>query len=146
VTPDDVPDGPILVDTDVLSYLTARREARATEWRPLLEGHQLFMSFATYAEALQGGYAGRWGTPRMDQLRESLRQYTVVPFNEQVADLWARIHYKVRGHMQRQGVNDVWTAACALAVMPALPVATNNLTDFQAIASHASLSIIHPSL
>jgi hypothetical protein len=46
VKPEEVPVGPLLVDTDVFSYLFGRK-GRYEEFGPLLEGHLLCMSFAS---------------------------------------------------------------------------------------------------
>ncbi len=44
------------------------------------------------------------------------------------------------------GANDLWTAACALTQSPPLPVLTNNLRDFDAIArQRPDLVVVHPS-
>jgi len=58
VRPSDVPDGPLLVDTDILSYVHAQ-SGRYADFEPLLAGHLLAISFATYAEALGHGHHRR---------------------------------------------------------------------------------------
>jgi hypothetical protein len=40
----------------------------------------------------------------------------------------------------------LWTAACALAQPRPLPIVTNNLNDFQAIAKHFPLRLVHPDI
>jgi len=57
------------------------------------------------------------------------------------------MHSKLSGHLHKGGTNDLWTAACALSVNPKLPVVTNNLNDFEVIASHfTDLKLVHPDL
>ena len=125
----EVPDGPLLVDTDVFSYLFAEHE-RYVPFKPLLQGHLLCMSFASYAEALCLGYQRGWGSVRMAKLRTALRYYVILPYDDAVAEHWAPMHVKIRGHLHNGGTNDLWTAACALAQPRPLPIVTNNLNDF----------------
>ena len=146
MTPDDVPDGPLLVDTDVVSYWTAK-SYHGDAFMPLVAGHELAVSFATYGELLANGHRARWGNRRLDVLRARLRQFVVIPYNDKVVDTWARMHAKLAGHLHKGGTNDLWTAACALSLTPSLPIVTNNLSDFQTIAAaFEDLKVVHPSL
>lgn len=140
---EELPNWPLLVDTDVFSYLYAKA-GRYDDFAPLLEGRLLCMSFATYAEALGVGYQKGWGQRAMADLRKALRRYVVLPYDNLVAEKWAPMHVKVSGHLHKGGCNDLWTAACALAQPKPLPVVTNNLTDFQSIAAHFPLQLVHP--
>lgn len=71
----------------------------------------------------------------------------MIPYDESVVVTWAQMHAKLSGHLHKDGANDLWTAACAISVNPRMPIVTNNLTDFQAIAtSFPSLQIVHPDL
>lgn len=144
--PAEVPDGPLLVDTDVVSYWVVGAD-RGGAFAALVEGHELAISFATYGELLANGHRRGWGQRRLDELRSRLRSFVVLPYTERVVELWARMHARTSGHLHRGGANDLWTAACALALSPTLPVVTNNLKDFQAIASSfPDLIVVHPDL
>ena len=146
MTPDDVPAGPLMVDADVVSYVHAQ-SGRHGDFEQLLDGHLLVVSFATYAEVLARGFKAGLGTRRMDALRATLARYVVLPYSADVAETWAQVAPKVRGHLHAGGANDVWTAAAAVAHDPPLPVVTNNLTDFQSIQVHVpSLHLINPDL
>jgi predicted nucleic acid-binding protein len=150
VKPEDVPDGPLLIDTDVVSYWVvghgqALREGQA--FSELVAGHEQAVSFATYGELLANAYTSRWGERRVEALRTRLKSFVVVPFSFQAVELWATMHAKLSGHLHKGGTNDLWTAACALATSPQLPVVTNNLSDFRAIATaFPALHLIHPDL
>ncbi len=103
------------------------------------------MSFATVGEILAGGHAARLGSRRMDELVATVRRFVVIPYTAAVVEAWAPLYAKLSGHLHGQGVNDIWTAACALTQLPPLPVVTNNLRDFRAIAAEApGLTIVHP--
>ncbi len=146
MSPDDVPDGPLLVDADVVSYLHAQ-SGRHADFEPLLAGHLLVVSFAAYAEVLAKGFKAGLGSPRMGALRRTLSGYVVLPYSSAVAEVWARVAPKVQGHLHAGGANDLWSAAVAVTYQPQLPVVTNNLADFQAIRQHLpGLVLVHPDV
>ena len=141
----DVPDGPILVDTDVSSWLL-RDSAEAAAWRPLLRGHLLTLSFVNVGELLAFPLVKGWGDKRTQDWAKAIREnFVVLPYSAAVAERWAPLHVKYAGHMQRGGVNDLWVAATALASDPALPIATGNLSDFAKVAADQPLRLVHPA-
>lgn len=138
----------LVVDSDVVSYLRLGKDPTGAEWFRTVtrDARLLAISFATYGEVLATGYAAGWGDKRIDGLRSALGLFVVLPFNLAVAEAWAPLHAKVSGHLHRGGANDLWTAACALAQSPPMPVLTNNLRDFDAIArARPDLVVLHPS-
>jgi predicted nucleic acid-binding protein len=146
VNPQDVPDGPLLVDTDVVSYWITE-SSTGNAFKALVEGHELAVSFATYGELLANAHRNRWQQRRLDALRSHLNSFVVIPYSVLVVEHWAKMHAKLGGHLHKGGTNDLWTAACALAISPRLPVVTNNLNDFRAIASaFPDVIVVHPDL
>jgi predicted nucleic acid-binding protein len=144
MSPEDVPDGPVLVDTDVATWLLLGQEG-AAPWKPLLRGHVLALSFVNVGELMALPVSRSWGANRVDTWRNAIRtRFVVVPFDARITDLWALMHVKYRGHLQRGGANDLWIAATALAVDPILPLATNNLSDFSKVAADHPLTVVHP--
>lgn len=142
--PEDVPAGPLLVDTDVATWLLVDAE-HAAPWKPLLRGHLLALSFANVGELLALPISRSWCVSRTKDWTEAIRStFVVVPFSAAVAELWAPLHVRYRGHLHKGGTNDLWVAATALAADPQLPVATNNLGDFQHVAADYPLRLIHP--
>ncbi|MCM4081921.1 PIN domain-containing protein [Paractinoplanes hotanensis] len=142
----DIPPGPVLVDTDVISYWVTGH-SNGESFKALTRNREMAVSFATWGELLANFYRLQWGAKRITQLQTQLKAFVVVPYSIQVVELWARMHSKLSGHLHKGGTNDLWTAACALAVTPNLPIVTNNLRDFQAISDHfPDLKIIHPDL
>jgi len=70
----------------------------------------------------------------------------VLPYSA-VVEAWAPLHAKLFGQLHRGGANDLWTAACALVQVPPLPVVTNNLSDFRAVAAvRPELQLVHPDV
>jgi predicted nucleic acid-binding protein len=137
--------GPALVDTDVSTWLLVGH-SHADAWKPILRGRQLAISFATYGELLALPASRKWGEIRTKDWDEAIRRtFVVLPYSASAARVWGPMHAKLSGHLHKGGANDLWTAACALTSDPVLPVATNNLTDFDAIAGEAELIVLHPS-
>ncbi len=142
--PEDVPAGPILVDTDVATWLLTGAVQREP-WLPLLRGHVLVLSFANVGELLALPVVRSWGRDRSGAWSDGIRKtFVVLPFTIAVAEQWATLHVKYRGHMQHGGANDLWVAASALSADPLLPLATNNLSDFTKVAMDHPLHLIHP--
>lgn len=142
--PEDVPPGPLLIDTDVASWLLAGAD-NGKRWVPLLRSHLLTLSFVNVGELLALPISRGWGSGRTRDWADAIRRnFVVLPFNAAVAEHWAPLHVKYRGHMQRGGTNDLWVAASALSADPVLPLATNNLSDFEKVAADHPLRLIHP--
>jgi predicted nucleic acid-binding protein len=81
----------------------------------------------------------------MEELRRALRQYVVLPYDAAVAEQWAPMYTKLTGHLHNGGTNDLWTAACALTQPNPVPIVTNNIGDFRAIARHFPIALVHPT-
>jgi predicted nucleic acid-binding protein len=141
---EDVPPGPLLVDTDVFSWLTWQRD-RHREFAPLVEGHILALSFACVGELRAGAVNAKWGEPRRTALEERIRShYVVLTATDAVTKGFGEIYAQFREQLQGGGVNDMWTAAVALAQPEPLPIVTNNRSDFERIATAFPLVVIHP--
>jgi predicted nucleic acid-binding protein len=141
----DVPPGPVIVDTDVFS-MWYRQRGHHKEFADLTVGHPLAMSFASVAEALAPTYMRKGVAPGTTQrIRDRLARFVVIPFDEEIVEHWARLSGRLEGRLKGRGINDMWTAACALS--HGFPVATNNVSDFATIRSEfPQLQLIHPDL
>jgi predicted nucleic acid-binding protein len=133
------------VDTNVFSFLYFRK-GRQHEFEDLIRGHLLCMSFASMGEALANAHRAQLGQKRKDDLIAHLRRYTILPFTSAVVESWAPMYAKLNGHLKGQGVNDLWTAACARAQPQPLPVVTDDLSDFKSISQRFPLTLIHPDV
>jgi len=143
VRPEDVPEGPLLLDTDVFSWITWQRD-RFREFDALVKGHVLALSFATVAELRAGVIIGDWGEKRRRKLEERITRYVVLTATDPVTQRFAEIYARFRGQLKHDGINDMWIAATALAQPHQLPVVTGNRSDFERIATEFPLVIIHP--
>lgn len=140
--PADVPGGPLLIDTDVLSYWITQ-SASGDPFSALVSGHEQAISFATQAELLADAYRNAWGWRRLDDLRQRLREFVVIPYNSDVVDMWAQMNAKLAG-ADRIDTNDLWTAACSLVTVPRLPIVTDDLEAYQLIESAFPVRLVHP--
>ncbi|RNI24731.1 type II toxin-antitoxin system VapC family toxin [Flexivirga caeni] len=78
MTPGEVLAGPLLVDTDVLSWI-ALGEGRGEEFAALLVGHRPFTSFITSAEVRTFLSMNVLDDERADALRLGLADYALLP-------------------------------------------------------------------
>ncbi len=146
MNPADVPGGPLLVDTDVFSWITWRR-GRYEEFDALIRGHTLALAFATVGEVRAGAVIARWGEQRLRQLEDRISQnYVVLTATDPVTAKWAEINARLRDQLKGGGVNDMWIAACALAQPSPPPIVTGNLSDFGRIAAAFPVQLVHPDL
>jgi predicted nucleic acid-binding protein len=146
VKPEQVPHGPLLVDTDVFSWVTWGRQRHA-EFGALIQGHVLALSFATVGELRAGALRAGWGESRRQRLEDRIaQQYVILTATDKVTMKFAQVYARFSGQLKRGGVNDMWTAACALAQPEPPPIVTGNLSDFQIIAKEFPLRLVHPDL
>jgi predicted nucleic acid-binding protein len=103
------------------------------------------MSFATVGELRAGYRISGVGAKRTAALNAALARFVVLMPNADVVEQWAALYARFRDRLKGGGVNDMWTAACALSY--GMPVVTDDLTDFGLMASEfPDLRLIHPDL
>lgn len=144
--PEDVPSGPLLLDTDVLSFVTWPK-GQHERYAPLLANHLLAISFATVGEIRARAWrpGANWSEARRAELDAKLRSYVVLTATDRVTAVWAQLYLRYRGRLGQSGPNDLWIAACAMGQPTPVPLVTNNLAHFAAIASDfPSLVLVHP--
>jgi tRNA(fMet)-specific endonuclease VapC len=66
----------LLLDTDVVSFLL-KGDSRSQKYEPIIQGHQLALSFMTVAELFQWAAVRNWGTQRIGSLERSLDSYLI---------------------------------------------------------------------
>lgn len=138
----DVRPGPLLLDTDVTSFLISGKGDHA-RFGELIRRHLLVVSFVTVGELLAGAVSAGWGQRRINQLEDSLKAYVVIPGTDAVARSWARLSPRFRDQISQ---NDLWIAASSLAQVDPPPIVTNNLRHFSPIADEFDLELVHPDL
>lgn len=98
------------------------------------------LSFQTIAELFKWTVVRNWRKPRVDELEGTLRQCIIVPYDRDMAWVWAGItgECQKRGHPISAG--DAWIAAAA--VRYDLPLLTNNHSDYLTAQAHCRLKLI----
>ena len=117
----------LLVDTNVVSY-RHKRDSRAALYELLLAGHTLYIAFSSIAELYEWAMRRRWGQRRVDDLRDTLADHVVIPFDDELAWRWAEVR-TITGRPIETG--DAWIAAAALR--HGLPLVTHNPRHFEHI-------------
>lgn len=77
-----------------------------------------------------------WGEARRSLLRNWLRRFAVLPYDDEVAHLWA--HIRVERRRQPISAQDAWIAACSLRYK--CPLITHNAADYAGIAGLAIIT------
>jgi tRNA(fMet)-specific endonuclease VapC len=130
IKPEDVTDTRIMVDTDVFSFLFKKDEL-ANFFKPYLINKTLALSFMSVAELYYGAYKDNWGSNRIAQLENSIKNYVVLPYDYLTCQEWARIRRQKELKGLTMSHSDIWVAASA--VRYGCPIATNNGDHFQKI-------------
>jgi len=130
--------GDVVIDTDVASVL---QKGRAPAWvNRQMAGQRVWLTFVTVAALWKWAEVRSWGPASRDQLGSWLTSRPVIPYDDEVAKVWARL----AGGAQRRGrprpQNDTWVAACS--VRHGLPLITLNTKDFDDFARHDGLVLL----
>jgi predicted nucleic acid-binding protein len=135
----EVPDGPLLLDTTAFSHLL-RGGVIADQLTELTADHEVVVSFVTVGEVIAGAAIGGWGQPKLALLELKLAACGKAVGSERVAREYGRLKARFRSS---KGDNDLWIAACSLAETTALPIVTTD-TDFDEIGSEFDIAIVRP--
>ncbi len=142
--PEDVPFGPLGIDTDAFSAVHWGR-GRHEEFSTLVAGHPLAMPFPVVGELKVGAIRAGLKQKRLDDLERAIGACVIIPSDARVVQQWAALRSKLISQLKGEGINDLWTAACCL--VHDLPIVTNNRSDFEQIQKvEPALRIIHPDL
>jgi len=151
MTPDSLPVAPLVVDTNIVSWVFLR-SGRYLDFKPFLDrtianGQPLLISFATLGELRAWTRKTNWDATRVAQLELALKNYVVLPYDEEVTRQYGPLQARLGDQLKKFGRNDMWTAACALS-HPELPaILTDDIADFQKIQVEApALRLAHPDL
>lgn len=130
-----------VVDTDVVSFLF-KNDSRAQLYRSHLAGHLLVLSFMTVAELERWAIEHNWGTVRRSRLEESLRNFTIYPFDRAICTKWAEITVMARRNGRPIESKDAWIAATALS--HDVPLVTHNRKHYDGVKGLTLISEAPP--
>jgi predicted nucleic acid-binding protein len=114
---------PVVVDTDVVSYLY-KNDTRASLYEPYLNDPPFIVSFMSLAELRRWTLERNWGERRRQELEEYLTRYLILQSDDQMCDRWAQAMNSARRRGQPLGPADAWVAATALVLD--IPLVTHN--------------------
>jgi len=108
-----VNEGRIIADTNVVSYLMKGTDL-GQRYKRHLAGKIVGIVFVTVAEMHYGAEKNGWGEKRRLQLEEHLKNFVVLPYNNEIAKVYARVAVE-RDRVGRPiSWPDAWIAATAL--------------------------------
>lgn len=93
MTPEDLGDSPVLVDTNVFSYVVWERGPH-DYYEPYLTDRLWALSFVTVAELRYGAHHAGWGERRLRELERRVRLCVVMPGSDAVSSRWADLSLK----------------------------------------------------
>jgi tRNA(fMet)-specific endonuclease VapC len=132
---------PVVIDTDVVSYLF-KGDSRAESYRRHMDGRFLLISFMTVAELDRWAMARNWGAARRRQLTLHLQQYTVYPYDRALCREWARLTEAARRSGRPIQCADAWIAATA--TLYGAPLVTHNAGDYAGLSGLTILTETGP--
>jgi tRNA(fMet)-specific endonuclease VapC len=133
----------VVLDTDVASYLF-KNSPRAKPFRPLLKGKHPALAFVSVAELFKWTLKRRWGPRKVEQLETALRRYVVIPYDRDLAWVWARVVATSEDVGRPMAPSDAWVAAAALR--HDVPLLTNNLKHFEPAEALCGLKLLRAPL
>jgi predicted nucleic acid-binding protein len=122
--------GRIIADTNVVSYLMKGTEL-GQRYKRHLAGKVVGIAFVTVAEMYYGVELAGWGEKRRQQLEEHLKNFVVLPYNNEIARVYARVVVERQRQGSPIGWPDAWVAATA--IWHRTPLVTHD-GDFAGIA------------
>lgn len=106
----------VLLDTTVASLLHPKKkdDPLRAKYEPHMRGRTLALSFQTVAELWGWAEANRWGEKARQGLDAFLRRFLVIPYDYELAQVWARVMAASRSESRRLEAGDCWIAATAV--------------------------------
>jgi tRNA(fMet)-specific endonuclease VapC len=106
----------VLLDTTVASLLHPRKKGTEIreKYEKHLRGQTLALSFQSVAELWHWAEANGWGETARQGLDSFVRRFLVIPYDYELAQVWARVLEESRKEGRRFEAGDCWIAATAV--------------------------------
>jgi len=116
----------VLLDTTVASFLYPAKQDRLQRhlYRAHLDGKILALCFQSVAELLAWAEERRWGAARRAALDSFLSKFLIIPYDLELARVWARVMTHSKRIGRRLEAGDAWIAATA--VRRQIPLVTHD--------------------
>lgn len=106
----------VLLDTSVASLLHPKKKADAlrAKYEPHMRGQTLVLSFQTVAELWHWAENNKWGDKAREGLDAFVHRFLVIPYDYELAKVWARCMSAARTNGRRLEAGDCWIVATAV--------------------------------
>lgn len=106
----------VLLDTTVASLLHPKKkdDSRRAEYEPHLREQTLALSFQSVAELWNWAETNNWGESKRRGLDAFIRRFLVIPYDFELAQVWARVMEAARRNGRRLESGDCWIMATAV--------------------------------
>ena len=117
----------ILLDTTVVSLLHPKKKGNPmrARYEKHMSGHILALSFQSVAELWSWAEENGWGERQKAGMEDFLRKFLVIPYDFELAKVWARINAQCKRMGRRLEAGDAWIVATA--VHRRIPLLTHDL-------------------
>jgi tRNA(fMet)-specific endonuclease VapC len=116
----------VVLDTDVFSFFF-KGDTRAAAYAQDIKDRQTCLCFQSIAEVKSWALLRNWGQSRRERLERVLAHYLVLPYDSEMAEMWAQVTATRQGLGRRIESGDAWIAAAALR--HDIPLLTHNAAD-----------------
>jgi tRNA(fMet)-specific endonuclease VapC len=106
----------LLLDTSVASLFLPHRTRGPVRalYEPYLIGNTLALNFQSVTEIWKLAESRNWGQRRRGELDAFLRRFVVIPYDYELARVWARVCVEAERAGRRLETADAWIAATAV--------------------------------
>lgn len=105
----------ILLDTTVASLLHPKKNNTfRAKYESHMQGQILALSFQSVAELWAWAEENNWGTKQRDGLTVFLQRFLVIPYDAELAKMWAKVETHCKRIGRRLESGDAWIAATAV--------------------------------
>jgi tRNA(fMet)-specific endonuclease VapC len=106
----------VLLDTTVASLLHPKKKGSdlREKYEHHMRGQTLALSFQSVAELWGWAEANNWGEQARTGLDAFVRRFLVIPYDYELAQVWARVMEASKKEGRRFEAGDCWIAATAL--------------------------------
>lgn len=128
----------VVLDTDAASLL---QKGRAPAWVDRhVAGNRVWLTFVGVGELWKWAEVRTWGPPNRALLDAWIARRPVIPYDVEVARVWARLSAGAQRRGRPRPQNDTWVAACC--VRHDLPLITLNERDFLDFSLRDGLTLL----
>ncbi len=116
----------VLLDTTVVSLLHPKKKGNplGAKYEAHMTGKVLALSFQSVAELWSWAEENGWGEKQRAGLDEFLRRFLVIPYDYELARVWAKVSAYCKRNGRRLEAGDAWIAATA--VHRSIPLLTHD--------------------